>query len=269
MDIPLQNAAEPVRIVQFTDSHLTAQEGGELLGMNTDVSLDHVLRLISEQQTDSDLILATGDLADGGSHGAYERLQDKLKAFCCPDVWLTGNHDLRDVMAQVVSPSQLSRVVNVGDWQLIMLDSTIPYQVDGELGRQELAFLERCLARREARHYLVCLHHQPVPVGCEWLDTQQISDADDFFKIIDQYPSVRCILWGHVHQEFDQVRKGVRLMASPSTCVQFAPNNADFKVDRLLPGYRWLNLYPDGRIVTGVSRLQGIELAVDYDSQGY
>jgi len=61
----------------------------------------------------------------------------------------------------------------------------------------------------------------------------------------------------------------VRLLASPSTCVQFAPGSESFKVDDQPPGYRWLTLHTDGRIETGVSRVRETKFIVDLDSGGY
>jgi Icc protein len=113
------------------------------------------------------------------------------------------------------------------------------------------------------------LHHQPVEIGCDWLDQQMVSDADTFFDILDQYPGVRGVLWGHVHQEFDRQRNGVRLLASPSTCVQFAVGSAKFKADDQPPGYRWLELHSDGRIETAVSRVRDVKFVVELSSGGY
>jgi len=58
-------------------------------------------------------------------------------------------------------------------------------------------------------------------------------------------------------------------MASPSTCVQFLPKSTAFAVDHAAPGYRWLSLFEDGRIETGVERLDEIPGAVDLASAGY
>jgi Icc protein len=63
---------------------------------------------------------------------------------------------------------------------------------------------------------------------------------------------VRAIVWGHVHQSYDALRKGVRLLATPSTCAQFLPNSDDFAVDRRPPGYRTLELRADGSLLTEV-----------------
>ena len=69
--------------------------------------------------------------------------------------------------------------------------------------------------------------------------------------------------------EVEKERNGVRLMASPSSCIQFAPNSRDFRMDDQPPGYRWLELAPDGGIETGVSRVEGVHFDVDLDSTGY
>jgi Icc protein len=124
-------------------------------------------------------------------------------------------------------------------------------------------------AQKEGRHTLVCLHHQPVAIGCEWLDQQRVADADAFFNVLDRYTGIKAVLWGHVHQEIDRIRNGVRLLASPSTCVQFAPGSERFKVDDQPPGYRWLELHSDGRVETGVSRVWDTQFTVDLDSGGY
>ncbi|MDB4542942.1 phosphodiesterase, partial [bacterium] len=80
---------------------------------------------------------------------------------------------------------------------------------------------------------------------------------------------VRGVLWGHVHQEVDRLHNDVRLLASPSTCVQFAPGSPGFRADDQAPGYRWLDLHEDGTIATAVSRVRDVEFKVELDSGGY
>ena len=169
------------------------------------------------------------------------------------------------------APERLAGEVQAGNWQVLLLDSQVPGEVGGELGSGELARLESALdlAASEGRYSLVCLHHQPVEVGCQWLDEQMVSDASKFWSVIDRFSGVRGVLWGHVHQEVDRHRGSVRLMASPSTCVQFAPGSVKFKADDQPPGYRWLALHPDGRLESGVSRVTGEHFDVDLNSGGY
>lgn len=267
------SAEQVLRLVQITDCHLGEQTGERLVGMDTDSSLDHVLTLIQEEQPAAHLLLATGDLANHGSAEAYLRLKAKLAPLGLPNAWLAGNHDGRDLMVDTVGNCLLPRTVRAGRWLIVMMDSAVPGQVGGELGEQELVYLEQALsAHADADYVIACLHHQPIPIGCDWLDEQRLADSDKLLAILSRESRMRAVLWGHVHQAFngqDARLPGVQLLSAPSTCVQFAPNSEGFKLDQVAPGYRWLDLHPNGYIKTAVSRLDGIDLAVDYASQGY
>jgi len=263
---------ETVRLVQLTDTHLCGKRGGTLLGMDTDHSLQAVIKLVQQERTDIDLLLGTGDLSDGGAGAAYERLQVYFDQLTPVNYWLPGNHDDTAAMENAAtSTARLCREIRLSCWQILLLNSQVVGQVGGELGKAELMVLEQALdaAQEAGQHSLVCLHHPPVTIGCQWLDQQMVADADAFFNVLDRYAGVRAVLWGHVHQEIDRFRNGVRLLASPSTCVQFAPGSESFKVDDQPPGYRWLTLHTDGRIETGVSRVRETKFIVDLDSGGY
>ena len=71
-----------------------------------------------------------------------------------------------------------------------------------------------------------------------------------------EHSNVRGVLWGHVHQSLDSFVHGVRFMASPATCAQFLPGSVDFAIDNRPPGYRVLELMPDGTIATEVCWLE-------------
>lgn len=268
----LTQPAHPLRVVQLSDFHLFADAEGKLLGLNTQSSLERVLAKVCEEQPHIDLVLATGDLSQDGSSESYQRLTGLLGALPAPVYWLEGNHDKPGPMMEAlyeqrhrVSPC----VAEMGDWTLVLLDSTIPGEAPGELFDTDLAFLEQALAGARGGHILVALHHHPIPMHSRWLDTQLVGSAADFFSVIDAHPKVRAIVWGHVHQEFDGERNGVRLLSVPSTCVQFKPGSEEFAVDDASPGYRWLDLHPGGRIDTAVSRVEGIEFKVDMSVKGY
>lgn len=262
---------QTLRIVQVTDCHLFAEPDGKLLGMETRDSLNRVLELVAQEHPNPDLILATGDLSQDGSEASYQVLKQKLEEFAAPSYWFPGNHDRPDAMRAVLGEgaSQLTRVVRSDHWQLILLDSTIPGKVPGRLEQSELDFLRQCLQERPDLHSLVSFHHQPVPIHCKWLDPLGIKNAEALFEVLDAFSNVRVVLWGHIHQQFEKERNGVQLLATPSTCVQFAPESTDFQVDSEPPGYRWLELRPDGSIRTEVSRVTGIQFEVDYTVKGY
>ena len=260
-----------VKILQLTDTHCYADPEKTLLGLNTDRSFQAVLRLAQRRHGPADLILATGDLVHDGSEQGYQRLKRHLTDSGVPVYPLPGNHDDRDRLVRMLSGGNLrpERSARYGDWQIILLDSTVPDQAAGLLGQGELEHLERCLSEYPDRHALVCLHHHPVPIGSRWMDAMGLLNASEFFDVLDRHAQVRGVLWGHIHQEFNAERKGVKLLGSPSTCVQFKPRSETFALDEIPPGYRWLRLYPGGTLDTGVSRLDGFPQEIDLHSTGY
>ena len=259
-----------IRIVQLSDCHLFKNPDGKLLGLNTEHSLNEVMDLIETEQPAMELILATGDLSQDGTSESYARFHQHMARYSCPVYWLPGNHDLTDIMSNHQVAERMSPcVIDRNGWHIIMLDSTIRGKVPGNFTDAELEFLDQSLQASQDRHVMIALHHQPVPVGSAWLDQQIVGNASSFFKVVDRYTNIKAIIWGHVHQVFETQRKGVKLMSVPSTCVQFKPLSKDFAVDSESPGYRWLDLFADGRIVTGVSRVTGVEFVVDYSVKGY
>ena len=262
---------QPIKVLQITDTHLFAKSSGCLLGLNTEQSLEAVTAAVRANHLPADVILATGDLAHDGSPAAYKRIFSHLDTFGLPVYCLPGNHDEGQALQRTLGDGLIKYTEHAhhGNWHFIFLDSTIPDSEGAHLTPATLQMLEAHLQSAPDENTLVCLHHQPVPMGSEWLDTMAVDNPDEFFAVVDRHPQIRGILWGHVHQEFDGTRNGVRLMSSPSTCIQFLPNSKDFAPDTATPGYRWLELHPDGRIETGVERIAAIPGEIDMASNGY
>jgi Icc protein len=259
-----------LRVLQLTDTHLYADPDGTLLGINTLESLQRVIAHFRSHWWPLDVLLATGDLVHDASPVGYAKTRSMLDSFGVPALCLPGNHDAPDVMRRHLAGGWVSTetVNDQRDWRFVMLDSVIPGAEGGHLADRELDALEAALAGNN-RHTLVCLHHQPVPVGSAWIDTMAVDNPAPFFDILDSFPQVRGVLWGHIHQRFDDVRNGIRLMASPSTCVQFAPGTGDFQVDEEPPGFRLLALLPDGSIRSEVVRIEELPHGLEIASSGY
>ncbi|WP_246125184.1 3',5'-cyclic-AMP phosphodiesterase [Exilibacterium tricleocarpae] len=270
MQLIIEPKKQPLRLVQVTDCHLGSNPGDDLLGLDTDLSLHDVLALIREEQPSPDLVLATGDISGCADLPAYQRFLKLIEAqFTVPMAWLAGNHDTPDVMEAALEGRPMPKVILAGNWLVVLLDSSVRGHEHGDLTTAELTFLQDTLNRYSERHTLVFLHHQPVPIGSAWVDQYIVRSAGRFFDIVDAHPQVKGISWGHVHQEFHQIRNGVSLWSTPSTCVQFKPNCDEFTVDHTMPGYRWYDLHPDGRLETAVSRIAKKDYPIDYASSGY
>ncbi|WP_339532253.1 3',5'-cyclic-AMP phosphodiesterase [Pseudomonas mucidolens] len=268
--VSTSNPDAAVLLVQLSDSHLFAEPGARLLGMNTRDSLQRVIDLVQMQQPRIDLLLATGDLSQDGTLQSYQLFRDMTRQIPAPARWIPGNHDEPRIMAEATTGSALLQpVVDVGNWRVTLLDSAVPGSVPGYLADSQLQLLAQSLSEAPTRHHLVCFHHHPVSIDCAWMEPIGLRNPEALFAVLERFPQVKALLWGHVHQEIDRERNGIRLLASPSTCIQFAPGSEDFKVSEEAPGYRWLRLHADGRLDTGVERVAGFAFQVDYGSNGY
>ena len=271
LNLPLAGGAR-VRILQITDTHLFAEKHETLLGVNTRESYQAVLAAIHAEQRDFDLIVATGDLAQDHSAGAYQHFSEGIASFAAPCVWLPGNHDFQPAMYSALQDAGISSAKRVfaGDsWQILLLDSQVFGVPHGELSDYQLEWLERKLADSPERNTLLLLHHHPVPSGCSWLDQHSLRNAAALDSVLSRFPRVRHMLCGHIHQELDLDWNGRRMMATPSTCVQFKPDCANFTLDTIAPGWRWLELHADGTLTTEVCRLQSARFSPDTASEGY
>ncbi len=267
----LHSADLPVKILQLTDSHLFAGSTGRLMGLDTNASFQSVMDLIVADKRQPDIILLTGDLAQDSSEAAYAHIATQLSSFKVPLYCLPGNHDKPRLMWETFEKMGYSQTseIDMGAWQILLVNSHQSGKVAGRVTKADLKQLQRSLAQ-SSRHQLVCLHHQPVPVGCRWLDKIGLDNAQDFMNIVGQANHVRAVVFGHVHQHFESQYSKLHMMSAPSTCFQFAANSDDFATDETIgPGYRWLELMPDGTISTEVCRVQNFRYEMDENHMGY
>ena len=260
-----------IRILQITDFHIRSQPGETLLGVITQQSFEATLAAALAEKPTPDLALLTGDLAQDASASTYERLRERLASLPCSACCLPGNHDDPSLMASVLArpPIHYQNHILLKGWQIICLDSTIPHSPYGKLADDQLNLLEQCLVEYPDHFALVALHHHPVASGSAWMDTMQLENADAFFDLLDRHSQARGVVFGHIHQTLESEYRGLRILGTPSTCFQFKPGQAQFALDVLPPGYRWIELHPDGHITTQVQRLNTIPSGLDVESGGY
>jgi len=250
------------RLLHITDPHLHAHAESRMRGV---VTFDTFRAVVEQAMADGcapDAIVATGDLVQDETRAGYELFQSVLAPFKIPVLCIPGNHDAPNIMASVLdtAPFQVNGSYQAQGWSLILLSSFTRGDDGGHISEAELDRLRATLRAHHELHTLICIHHQPVPMGSRWLDGVALRNPHDLLDIIDATPQVRGVLWGHVHQASDRDRNSngndIRLMSTPSTCSQFRPHSDDFAVDERPPGYRWLDLHPDGTIDSEVRWLE-------------
>jgi Icc protein len=214
------------RIVQLTDLHLTAAEGGRTWGSdvwrNLDAMLDHLRAL-----EPFDLLVLSGDLANQRRPATYARLRERLHAFAGRLRVLPGNHDSRRLLRAHFGDLLLEGapaanfVHELAGWRIVGLDSVRRPFVHGKFGARQLAWL-RDLLQATPQPVLLFVHHPPVAIGTWWLDKDRPRDRAAFARALAGGP-VRAIACGHVHQPHEGEFAGARVFTAPSTAYQFPP----------------------------------------------
>jgi len=255
--------ALPIRLLQLTDPHLFADESRELYGVNTAASFRAAMsKALADVPGPLDAILVTGDIAEDGFPETYERFRSIVSESGTRVICIPGNHENPPTMSALLSapPLQYCGSASIRGWRIVALDSHAPGEDWGWLSGHELDRLKQELASAAGEHALVCLHHQPIPVGSPWLDSVGLRNADALHLILRRHRNVRGVLSGHVHQVFDATQHGIRFMSTPSTCAQFTPKTRSCVMDLRPPGFRWLELMPTGKITTEVFWLDELRM---------
>ena len=237
-------------MLHLTDPHLFADPEGSLRGTNTRASLEKVLAHYAAGDWRAHRVIVTGDIIQDDSAEAYDNFRElllplKLRTHCVP-----GNHDIRDLMRPVCCrpPFSYCAFEEIGDWLLVGIDSCIRGDAGGKVAKEELDRLAEIVVRSPANHVMVCLHHPPVPMGSKWLDSVGLKNGDEVLERLRMLGRIRAVAFGHVHQDYDDMYEGIRILATPSTCAQFKPGSDKFAVDDKPPAYRRLTLNSDGSI---------------------
>jgi len=242
---------DPLVLVQLTDLHLSAEPGTRIQGVDADAGLHAVISHLARGPR-PDAVLLSGDLSHDGSRASYKRVAESVGTIGTATMALPGNHDDPAMLRAVLGDAGIATGATqlLGDWLLVLLDSTVPDAVPGRLATAELETLAQALKAHPDRHALVCLHHQPVDVGTTWIDLLGLQNPQALFTVLDQSPAVRALAFGHIHAECDLQRNSLRLLGSPSTACQFRPGTATVELDDRPPGYRRITLSADGTIDT-------------------
>ena len=258
-------------ILQISDLHILPESHNTLLGVNTEYYFNTVLDLAFKNHQAFDLILVTGDIAQDPCVKSYQRILARLAQTQIPCLCLPGNHDDLSLMQQVFNSEQVNcqKQLLLQDWQIINLNSQIIGESGGYLDDNEINFLTDCLKQYPNQHALVAVHHHCIPTQSTWLDTMIIKNSPALLAIATQFPQLKLVVSGHIHQEMDITAGNIRILGTPSTCFQFAPLSDTFNIDTQMPGYRLIKLQDDGSVKTEVNRLTGVLSELEFKSKGY
>ena len=233
--------ADELRFVHFTDTHIVGP-GVRLREVDTCRSLERVVDAVNGLNPRPAFVIVGGDLVspdissdsieghrdatDAEYEASYTVLRSILTRLAVPYHVLMGNHDRRRPFRRVMLSEQAPDdephryVVDADGYRVCALDSLDPGKKPGVLGAGQLAWLRERLREAADRHAVIVVHHHAVPIGLERLDVQMLTDADALWDVILEAGNVRGVLCGHVHLQHEEVRHGIPVATTPSTCFQ-------------------------------------------------
>jgi 3',5'-cyclic AMP phosphodiesterase CpdA len=196
-----------VLIAQISDLHIKPPGMLAYGKVDTAAALAHCVAALNRFAPRPDLVVISGDLADTPRQDEYDHLATLLAPLAIPFIAVPGNHDDRALVraalpdqpyASADGPLNLAR--QVGELDLLLLDSTVPGTNDGMLDAATLAWLAAALATSATRPALLFLHHPPFVTGITHMDVQNLRNAADLDALVRRHPRVRLVAAGHVHR---------------------------------------------------------------------
>ena len=222
-------------LIQISDCHIDDQV--ESMEVDTHTNLVSVIRAVTKHNCDT--LLITGDLTHNGTLNSYQVLQRMLTPIESKIVVLSGNHDQIENLNQVFSEQLISKF-SLGNWEIITIDSTQPSKTSGYVTKQALDQLDQDLQNSVAKYNIVALHHPIVSMQSDWDDSLSLENADKLLNVMNKYPKIKAVLWGHAHQASEFNNDDVVLISCPSTALQF---DNETRI-----GFNHYRLHDDGKL---------------------
>jgi Icc protein len=230
-----------IRIAQISDLHIKPSGTLAYGRVDTAKALERCIAALNEFAPAPDFVVISGDLADAPSVEEYNHLKSLLAPLKLRFAGIPGNHDSREMMrgafpdAGYAFPSgPLNQKIEVGELDLLLLDSSVPGKPHGELDAPTMRWFESTLASSSGRPALVFLHHPPFVTGIWHMDRQNLHNAAVLAEIVQRHPRVQLIATGHVH------RATLTMFAGrPCTICPVANHAVDLDLDHLRqPSFR-------------------------------
>ena len=236
-------------IIQISDTHLFGDKNRKINGANPYLNFKSVLSNIGAYKDKSSIIIVTGDLSQDCTFESYQHLANLLNNTGIKYYFLPGNHDDLDVVNKVFDFNWVKDSVDFNfefdDWLCCVIDTSHYPNDEGKLSQTQLLRFENVLSLNKTKRTIVFMHHHPVEINSPWMDKMILREAHEFNKIIEQNPQVKTVLFGHIHQVFEKVVNGIFYASAPSTCYQVLPNTQMFTIEKLIPGFRVIELKGD------------------------
>lgn len=247
-------------LVQLSDLHIREPSQLAYGRIDTAPYLKTAIKSVLGLKQQPDAVVITGDLTDFGRAAEYTHLAELLAPLSMPVYLLPGNHDDR-AQLRCSFPSHrylgtdgfVQYAVSIGGLRLLAIDTTVPKQSHGSLGREQLAWLEAQLAQCQGQRIIIAMHHPPFQTLIGHMDEiGLLQGAAGLEALVAKHPNIERVICGHLHRAIDVRFGGSIASTAPSpahqVCLDLSPN-APSAWTLEPPGFRLYALDSFGRVV--------------------
>ena len=201
-------APDNLYFIHLSDTHVIPPPRGLYEGDGPANNFRRVIAAARALDVDPAFFLVTGDLSERGEFESYARLMDlvaEVEDQGYPVLLTLGNHDNRDNFYRVFmgrhcdEEERYCYTALLGGLRVVVLDSLVSGRGHGELGREQLEWLDKALGEPDAPHGTVlAFHHPPNHTGATWVDHYKLDDSEALREVIAGR-AVQGFLTGHTH----------------------------------------------------------------------
>ncbi|MEM9106604.1 MAG: phosphodiesterase [Pseudomonadota bacterium] len=212
-------------IAQITDLHLRPRGLACYRVSDTNMMAERAVTSLRAFSPKLDAVVMTGDLTDRDDPREYAVARALLDRLDVPVFLMPGNHDSSDGMRREMagypgisetSDGKIHYAAMVNDVRIIALDTHMPGRPQGQLGQEQLAWLDQALSGNEAPTMLA-MHHPPALSGISHMDAMGLLDAPALAEVLAPHRQVQRILCGHLHRSIIAEFAGKIMTLAPST----------------------------------------------------
>ncbi len=233
-------------IIQISDTHLFGDKSRRINGFNSYSNLNKILSHIKTTFEKADCLMVTGDLSQDGTFESYQHIANLLNKIGIKYYLMPGNHDDVESINKVFDfkwiIDNVDYSIELGDYLLCCIDSTLYQRDEGAFSEEQLIRFENRLKKNKDKHTIVFMHHHPLKSISPWMDGMMLINYEKFNSVIEKYPQIQAVLYGHIHQVFESNINGTFYGSVPSTAYQIHPKTEVFTMDTVSGGYRVIEL---------------------------
>lgn len=236
---------QPERWALLADAHIAADATRNYRFVNM---ADNLRRAVTD-------VLATGSIAGAILAGDCAHLQGKVEDYQTfksiliepltgagmPLHIVPGNHDEREHLqsilpqAPTVLPGRFASVIPSRHANWFLLDSLAKTgQLGGQLGPEQLRWLDGKLAGSAEKPAIIVLHHPPDMRALIPAASPNLRDGDRLRGVLLRHPHVKACIFGHTHACGLEQQDGIHLINLPATAYVFTPGHPHAWVEAAL-----------------------------------